>query len=307
LPLVELFPPFGHRVFVDFDARISGVCGGARWMTELAIESCQHNPRLTAELLRRVRALFAGIRGKEVLPQCKAFGILPQDPPKPDANILRLEPDALARQARDLRVDRGSDPDGAYRSRVQKAAHARTMEAWERRRVPPIEYVDEPDPDLWRALSAAAEHFPGQAWRGDCDCITAWINAFIFTRMTQNVGAGISQPKTCACDQRCRGEACELCGYGMAHEYSVVCDTDLPAWFVELCHEIPPEVVIRDRLPGRTPDRIRRAIRAGAPVLAFDASVYCGMGSQIERGRLVMYPPPRKFYGAGESAFRFID
>jgi hypothetical protein len=281
VPLIEPFPPLGHRLFVEFDARIAGVCGGGRWMLELAVESCQGNPRLVEELKRRARALLAGIRSQTVLPNRKAFGVLPQEPPKPDGNI------------------RDEDE--------RKKAHARAVRAWEGRRVPPFEYVDEPDPDLWRALSAAAEHFPGQCWLGDCDCLSAWLGAFFFLRMTENVGIGISQPKTCACVKGCKGDACAMCGYGMAHEYTVLCDSGLPDWFVALCHEVDPSVVLRDKIPGRTPDRIRRAIRDGAPVLAFDASVYCGMGSQIEGGRLVMYPPPPSFYGSGESAFRWID
>lgn len=278
MPIVEVHP--GYRRFVEFDARIAGVASGGRWMLELAVEACQQHPALRDELFRRCRALLQGIRQDFRLPGQKAFGVLPSEPPRPDANVR----------------------DPAERER----AHARAVAAWERRRVPPLAYVDEPD-DLWRALSAAAEHFVGQTWTGDCDCLSAWVGAFIFCRMTENVGIGVSQPKTRNCRKSCTGGACEQCGYGMAHEFTMICDTCLPSWFVALCHEVSPDVVLRDRIPGRTPERIRRAIRDGAPCLAFDASVYCGMGCEIVEGRAVTGGPPPKFYGSGEFAVRWID
>jgi hypothetical protein len=275
VPIFERAPCYAE--FVEFDTTVPGVAAGDAWFLELGILACRENPRLAAELNRRCRAQLAGIRSNTVLAGCRAYGILPQDPPKPDPKIL----DAAKRQA----------------------AHDWAVKSWKNRRVPPLGYVDE-NPDRWSSLPVLAERFNGQEWRGDCDDLSPIWGAFFFQATTENVGIGVTQPKVKPCPEGVK--FCKKRGIGTAHAFTVLCDTGFPSWFVALCHEIDPSLVLCDTIPGRTPDRIRRAIDDGAKVLAWDGSVWGGMGATLEDGVAAPNPPADDFYGSGDSSFRWI-
>jgi hypothetical protein len=117
----------------------------------------------------------------------------------------------------------------------------------------------------------------------DCDCGSPLWAAYWYFKGLRS-GIGVTQPKT---RKGCRPTAGgPLCGYGMAHEYTLLDASSVWPW---------PELA---RLPGvHLDDR---------GVGVFDGSVLGAMGEPDATGP-TLNGPPRSFYGSGEFHHLWTD
>jgi len=234
-----------HRVFAEFSASIEDVAEGGLWYTRIAIRAARRNPKLMAELFRRCDAALIGYaRG--------TFGTLPGT--------------GITVPVMGLDGRQETDREGKPRTR------------W----IPPVDairYEDEPH-DKWRDLTAIAETANGQPWRLDCDCGSPIWAAYWHLRGARS-GIGVTQPKTRKnCNPKVGGG---VCGYGMAHEYTIIDLSDIWPW---------PALA---RLPGVHVD--------GRGVGVFDGSVLGAMGEENATGPSLNGPPASFYAGSnGETA-----